>query len=71
MGFLRLVGVFLLIVLGFGTGICGLFGVALTVSGDQLPGGSVLLPSVIAILVSVGCFFAVRALLRRDRRENE
>ena len=50
------------------------------VPGTQMPGFSmspeelwqvVITFSVIGILVSVGCFFAIRALIRRDRRENE
>jgi len=68
MGFLRFAGIVLLVVIGFGSGICGLFGMAMTVAGgaDDFTVPALIL-SVIAILVSVGCFFGVRALIRRWR----
>ena len=71
MGFLRIVGMFLLVVIGFGTGICGLLGIGMEVARKEELWQVVITFSVIGILVSVGCFFAIRALIRRDRRENE
>jgi hypothetical protein len=71
MGLLRLVGIFLLVVIGFGTGICGLFGIITEVRRKEELWEVVVLFSVIGILVSVGCFFAIRALIRRDRRAKE
>jgi len=68
MGFLRFAGIVLLVVIGFGTGICGLFGMAMTIAGgaDDFTVPAFIL-STIAILVSVGCFFGIRALTRRWR----
>ena len=68
MSFLRFAGIVLLVVIGFGTGICGLFGLAMTIAGgaDQFTVPAITL-SIIAILVSVGCFFGIRALIRRWR----
>lgn len=68
MGFLRFAGIILLVAIGFGTGICGLFGMAMTVVGEAhdftVPA---LIISTLCILVSVGCFFGIRALIRRSR----
>jgi hypothetical protein len=68
MGFLRFAGIVLLVLIGFGTGVCGLFGMAMTVTGgaDNFTVPALTL-SLVAILVSVGCFFGVRALIRRWR----
>jgi hypothetical protein len=68
MSFLRFAGIVLLVVIGFGTGICGLFGMAMTIAGgaDDFTVPAFIL-STIAILVSVGCFFGIRALTRRWR----
>ena len=68
MGFLRFAGIVLLVMIGFGTGICGLFGMAMTIAGgaDDFTVPAFIL-STIAILVSVGCFFGIRALTRRWR----
>jgi len=68
MGFLRFAGIILLVLIGFGTGICGLFGMAMTIAGgaDDFTVPAFIL-SAIAILVSVGCFFGIRALIRRSQ----
>jgi hypothetical protein len=70
MGFLRFAGIVLLVMIGFGTGICGLFGMAMTIAGgaDNFAVPAFIL-SAIAILVSVGCFFGIRVLTRRWREE--
>jgi hypothetical protein len=72
MGFLRFVGIVLLVIIGFGSGICGLFGFAVTldVAGEGWQHADrvmIFILSVVCILVAVGCVFGVRALSRRLR----
>jgi hypothetical protein len=72
MGFLRFAGIVLLVLIGFGSGICGMIGLAVTLDvagegwrhADKI---SIFLLSVLCILVTVGCIFGIRALLRRVR----
>jgi hypothetical protein len=76
--FLRFAALILLVLIGFGSGICGLFGLAMTVpdmfgprpvpAGDV---GLVLVASAIGGLIAVGCFFGARALARSLRRPAE
>ena len=67
--FLRFTAIVLLVLLGFGTGICGLFGLGLTVfevSGWQHSDkGLILVISAVCLMVATGCFFAIRALVRK------
>ena len=72
MGFLRYVGIVLLVLIGFGSGICGLFGLAVTldVAGEGWQHADrpmIFILSVLCILVAVGCVFGIRALSRRLR----
>ena len=73
--FLRFAALILLVLIGFGSGICGLFGLAMTVpdmfgprpvSGSDV--GLVLIASAIGGLVAAGCFSGARALARGLRR---
>lgn len=67
--FLRFVAIMLLVLTGFGTGICGLFGIGVTLTDAQMSrstdAGLILVISGVCLLVAIGCFFAVRALIRR------
>lgn len=71
--FLRIAALVLLVLVGFGTGICGLFGLGATFAElfGALPSASdralILGLSVLCIAVAVGCFFGIRALARRMR----
>ena len=69
--FLRFALLIILALIGFGTGICGLFAVGATVvdtmsrsSGSDQFAGLILVLGGACILVAVGCFFGVRALAR-------
>jgi hypothetical protein len=72
--FLRFALLIILVFIGFGTGICGLFALggtlfeALSSSGrtDQYA-GLIVGVGVICVVVAVGCFFGVRALARSLR----
>jgi hypothetical protein len=67
--FLRLTMIVLLVLIGFGTGICGLFGLAAT-----FPGGvnSIVFGlSIVGFLVTIGCFFGIRTLARRMREASK
>lgn len=72
--FLRFASLIILVLIGFGTGICGLFAIGATLfdtlshSGgtDQYAGLAITI-GVVCIAVAVGCFFAVRALARSLR----
>lgn len=73
--FLRFAALILLVLIGFGSGICGLFGLAMTVPDMLGPRpvtasdvGLVLVLSAVGGLVAVGCFFGARALARSLRR---
>jgi phosphotransferase system glucose/maltose/N-acetylglucosamine-specific IIC component len=67
--FLRFVAIMLLVLTGFGTGICGLFGIGITLTDAQVSrsndAGVILVISAVCLVVAIGCFFAVRALIRR------
>ena len=76
--FLRFAALILLVLIGFGSGICGLFGLAMT--GPDMFGprpvsagdvGLVLVLSAVGGLIAVGCFFGARALARSLRRSSE
>ena len=76
--FLRFAALILLVLVGFGSGICGLFGLAMTVPDMFGPRpasasdvGLVLTLSAVGGLIAVGCFFGVRALARSLRRSAE
>ena len=76
MGFLRFIGIVLLVLIGFGTGICGLFGLAVTldVAGEGWRHADrvmIFILSVVCILVAVACVFGIRALSRRMRAARE
>lgn len=71
--FLRFVAIVLLVLIGFGTGICGLLGLGATFTdlfgsrghdADQL---LILGLSALCVLATVGCFFGIRALVRSLR----
>jgi hypothetical protein len=75
--FLRFSALIILALIGFGSGICGLFGLGASAI-DALHGhggggggenftGVVVMFSVIGVVVAIGCFFAVRALARSLR----
>ena len=70
--FLRFSLLIILVFIGFGTGICGLWAVVGSVIDmsssrpDQYAGVFALLGA-LCILIAVGCFFAVRALARSLR----
>jgi hypothetical protein len=73
--FLRFAALILLVLIGFGSGICGLFGLAMTVPDLFGPRpvtasdvGLVLVLSAVGGLIAVGCFFGARALARNLRR---
>jgi len=73
--FLRFAAMILLVLIGFGSGICGLFGLAMTVPDMFGPRpvtasdvGLVLVLSAVGGLIAVGCFFGARALARSLRR---
>ena len=75
MQFLRIAAIVFLVLIGFGFGLCGLFGLGVTlfeVSGWQ-HGDKVLIVviSTVSLLVATGAFFAVRALVRRVRAARE
>lgn len=72
--FLRFAALILLVLIGFGSGICGLFGLAMTVPDMFGPRpvsasdvGLVLVLSAVGGLIAVGCFFGARALARSLR----
>jgi hypothetical protein len=76
--FLRFAALILLVLIGFGSGICGLFGLAMTVPDMFGPRpvsasdvGLVLVLSAVGGLIAVGCFFGARALARSLRRSSE
>jgi len=73
--FFRVAAIILLILIGFGTGICGLFGVGVTLfdgSGWQHSDrGLVAVLSAVFLSIAAGCFFAVRGLIRRLRAARE
>jgi len=75
--FLRFSALIILALVGFGSGICGLFGLGASAI-DALNGrggggggenftGVVVMFSVVGVVVAIGCFFAVRALSRSLR----
>lgn len=70
--FLRIVLLIILAAIGFGTGICGLFGLGVTTfdtlkgSADSFAGIAAAL-SAVALLIAVGCWFGIRALMRSLR----
>jgi hypothetical protein len=73
--FLRFAALIILALIGFGTGICGLFGLGASAI-DGLSGkghgpedftGLVVIVSLIGVAVAIGCFFATRALARSLR----
>jgi len=73
--FLRFAALILLVLIGFGSGICGLFGLATTVPDMFGPRpvtasdvGLVLVLSAVGGLIAVGCFFGARELARSLRR---
>jgi hypothetical protein len=73
--FLRFAALILLVLIGFGSGICGLFGLAMTVPDMFGPRpvsashvGLVLVLCAVGGLIAVGCFFGARALARSLRR---
>ena len=75
---LRFAALILLVLIGFGSGICGLFGLAMTVPDLFGPRpvsasdvGLVLVLSAVGGLIAVGCFFGARALARSLRRSAE
>jgi hypothetical protein len=69
--FFRIIGLILLILIGFGTGICGLFGLGVTFTEMGGPGWRnadavmIVSLSVVLLLIAVACFFAIRALIRK------
>jgi hypothetical protein len=73
--FLRFAALIILALVGFGSGICGLFGLAASALDATRSGGGggenftgvVVLFSVVGVVVAIGCFFAVRALARSLR----
>jgi hypothetical protein len=75
--FLRFAALIILALIGFGSGICGLFGLgASAIDGMRGHGGGgggenftgvVIVFSVVGLVVAIGCFFAVRALARSLR----
>jgi len=75
--FLRFSALVILALVGFGSGICGLFGLgASAIDAMQGHGGGgggenffgvVVMFSVVGVIVAIGCFFAVRALARSLR----
>jgi len=76
--FLRFAAMILLVLIGFGSGICGLFGLAMTVPdmfGSRPASASVvglvLVLSTVGGLIAAGCFFGARALARSLRRSAE
>jgi DMSO reductase anchor subunit len=73
--FLRIAAIVFLVLIGFGFGLCGLFGLGLTlfeVSGWQHSDkGLILVISIVSLLVATGSFFAVRALARKVRAARE
>ena len=73
--FFRIAAIVLLVLIGFGTGICGLFGLGVTlfeVSGWQHADKVLIIViSTVSLLVATGAFFAVRALVRRVRAARE
>lgn len=70
--FLRIVLLIILAAIGFGTGICGLFGLGVTTfdtlkgTADSFAGIAAAL-SAVALLIAVGCWFGIRALMRSLR----
>jgi len=70
--FLRIVLLIILAAIGFGTGFCGLFGLGVTTfdtlkgSADSFAGIAAAL-SAVALLIAVGCWFGIRALMRSLR----
>lgn len=73
--FLRFAALILLVLIGFGSGICGLFGLAMMVPDVFGPRpvaasdvGLVVVLSAVGGLIAVGCFFGARALARSLRR---
>lgn len=69
--FLRFAVLIILALIGFGTGICGLWAVGAVLvetmsrsSGSDQFAGVIVVIGLICIAVAVGCFFAVRALAR-------
>lgn len=70
--FLRFATLIILALTGFGSGVCGLLGVAYSLFDGGGSGGEsftllVLAISAFGLLVAIGCFFAVRALARSLR----
>jgi hypothetical protein len=72
--FLRFATLIVLVLIGFGSGICGLFGLGATAldsmqrrGGGENFAGVVVMFSVVGLVVAVVCFFAVRALARSLR----
>jgi hypothetical protein len=77
--FLRFAALIILVFIGFGSGICGLFGLGVSAfdamqgggrSGGENFTGVVVLFSVVGVVVAIACFFAVRALSRSLRRHS-
>lgn len=70
--FLRFATLIILALIGFGSGICGLFGLGASLIDSMQHGsggpenftGVVVAFSVVGVVVAIGCFFAVRALAR-------
>ena len=75
--FLRFAALIILALIGFGSGICGLFGLGASAidamkghgggGGGENFTGVVVMFSVVGVVVAIGCFFAVRALARSLR----
>jgi|SRR6185369_11156849 hypothetical protein len=72
--FLRFALLIILVFIGFGTGVCGLFAVGSVAvdtmsrsSGMDQYGPLILGLGVVCVAVAVGCFFGVRALARSLR----
>jgi hypothetical protein len=70
---LRILAIALLVLIGFGTGICGLFGLGVSLTDLGGPGWQhsdttlIVVVSTVCLLVATGCFFLVRALVREVR----
>lgn len=62
--FLRFALIFVLIIIGFGGGVCGVFGLAMSVTAGNGT-GLVLVLSAVGLLVALGCGLLARRLIRR------
>ena len=71
--FLRFAVLIILAMVGFGTGICGAWGLIVLVTDAQTQqsfAGVVAVIATICIVVAIGCFFGVRALARSIREHS-